>query len=197
MRRLRKKGRTQGTRLLKEYKEYCRKTLGVRLPSHHWEFRDLSVKLGPTFGRMRGLWRCHWLLSDALQHADVNDREQLLGLLVQSLKCLHQVALDGGSWDAASLMLPEEEPGYRAPFGGNERELEVIYKYRKNLAELRGRSRFRPPEGGGGGGAGGAGGPGGGAQTGEGEGDDNGGDGQEAAAGGGAAAKGKARQRRR
>ena len=41
--------------------------LGVTLGKQAWLNRDLSRKLRACFGKMTGLWRCHYAVSEALQ----------------------------------------------------------------------------------------------------------------------------------
>ena len=68
---------------------------------------------------------------------EAEDYELLGGFLVQSLKALHQVALDRGSWRLAKDLIPTPDPLVREDFGGDERELEAIHSYHKALKELR------------------------------------------------------------
>ena len=56
--------------------------------------------------------------------------------------------MDKGNWATALLLLPQEDPLARSPFGGGAVELEGIYRYRKALTELRNKSllKNRKPE---------------------------------------------------
>ena len=75
-------------------------------------------------------------------------RYQLLGQperaaaqTVQSLRAVHQSALDDGSWKAAWMLTYLQDPLSRERFGGTERELEVISGYLKNLDDLQAKMR--------------------------------------------------------
>ena len=95
------------------------------------------MKLVSTFGRMRGLWRAHYLGSEILFHYQLGEWEYAESLLVQLLKLLHQVAVDGGSWDNALLMWPTEDPVGQEDFGMEEHEMIAIHAYRRGLTDLK------------------------------------------------------------
>jgi len=141
--RLRREVKKKPLKVVKRYREHVKQKLGVRHPSQHWEYRDYSRLLLGTFGKMKGLWRCHHLLSDVLQLLDAQENEAAMGLTVQALKALHQVALDGGAWETALLLLPDDDPLSKPAFGGEERELEAAYTYKKSLQELRAKQTSR------------------------------------------------------
>lgn len=102
-------------------------------PFHH---RMTSEKLRPTFGKMVGLWRTHYGLSEVLELLEQNRPEEAAATTVQLLKAIHQAALDGGSWSLASNLLPWEDPLGREVFGGDEDELVAAAAYTKSLREL-------------------------------------------------------------
>ena len=60
---------------------------------------------------------------------------------MQLLTGLRQVAMDGGSWEVASLLLPARDPCQREQWGASERELEAVASYRKAMKEI-GRSSW-------------------------------------------------------
>ena len=62
-----------------------------------WQHNDYSQKLRGTFGRMTGLWKVHVALSKMRMLAELRRGDLLAGTIVQTLKAVHQVALDGGS----------------------------------------------------------------------------------------------------
>ena len=143
IRKLRRRLRKAPRSVLARYREHVKQKLGVRHAAHRWEYRDYSLKLLPTFGKMKGLWRCHHLMSDILQRLEPEETDQAIGLTVQGFKALHQVALDGGGWDTALLLLPDEDPLARPAFGGEEAELEAAFRYKKSLRELRAQQGHR------------------------------------------------------
>jgi hypothetical protein len=53
------------------------------------------------------------------------------------LRALHQVALDGGTWSTASLLLPRQDPIYREQFGATGEELEAIVAYQEAMKKLK------------------------------------------------------------
>ena len=76
------------------------------------------------------------MLSEMLTLAEDGKVDHALALMVLMRRCLHQVALDQGSWQNALLLLPTKDPLMRSPFGGTEAELEAVHSYRRALNEL-------------------------------------------------------------
>ena len=56
--------------------------------------------------------------------------------MVQYLKAIHQVVIDGGGWDTASLLLPRADPVTKVEFGVTQAELETAAAYREALKKL-------------------------------------------------------------
>ena len=52
------------------------------------------------------------------------------------MKAIHQVVIDGGGWDTASLLLPCADPVTKVEFGGTQAELETAAAYREALKKL-------------------------------------------------------------
>ena len=86
---------------------------------------------------MVGIWRIHYILSEALQLLVEKRYEHGTGLSIQLLKAISQVATDGGSWQNAMWLVPLEDPIGTEDFGGDEAEIEEIYAYKKALLELK------------------------------------------------------------
>ena len=59
------------------------------------------------------------------------------GAIALIAQAVLQVALDGGNWDVAALLVPFRDPLRRLDFGGEPELLEDIATYKKALAELR------------------------------------------------------------
>ena len=57
-------------------------------------------------------------------------------MVIQLLKALLQVAVDKGDWQNAELLMPTQPHG-RVHFGGDEHEMQAVFKYQKSLRELR------------------------------------------------------------
>ena len=52
------------------------------------------------------------------------------------LESIHQMVIDGGGWDTASLLLPRADPVTKVEFGGTQAELEMAAAYREALEKL-------------------------------------------------------------
>ena len=137
IRKLRRKFKKHPTRLTKEYVLMCKHTLGIHDPNIPWQFKDVSKKLFRTFGKMRGLHKCHTMFSTVLQLQIAGEHKHATAYTVQALKALHQVALDQGRWDAAELLLLLGETQDLANFGGTEGEMVAIHGFQKALRELK------------------------------------------------------------
>ena len=88
---------------------------------------------------MAGLHRVHFHLPHILATSLRGDHNQAGAYMVQLLRALHQVALDGGTWNTGSLLLPKTDPLYKNQCGGTEEELEAIVAYREAMQKLKGR----------------------------------------------------------
>ena len=134
---LRRKYRRAPQRLTNEYEDHCKKILKVSDARQVWCYRDVSDKLRKRFGRMVGLWRCHAGLQEVIQLCADKQFAHAHAFAAQLAKALHQVAIDGGSWESASLMLPLPDALQEPSFGGSERELAAVHSYRKAMKDLR------------------------------------------------------------
>jgi hypothetical protein len=123
-------------RITQTFLDRVQEQLGVSHAGQVWLLRDFSRKLLPVFGKMRGLWRCHLIMAEALQHLAENRQEHAGAVLSLGLQAVHQAAIDRGDWSTSTLLLPWEDPLSRQVFGAGERELEEIHAYRKALREL-------------------------------------------------------------
>ena len=72
------------------------------------------------WGNMASLHRVHSHLSQVLALSLRGSQSQAEAYTVQLLRALHQVALDGGSWTSASLLLPKQDPLYKQTCGRME-----------------------------------------------------------------------------
>ena len=114
--------------------------LSVSDPRQFWSYRDLAKHQKVKFGKMTGLWRCQFILCELLDiYNEVGSEETapLGAVIVQSIKCLHQVALDHGDWSTAQWLLPTPDPSGRSDFGGDEQELRWIHAYKKSMKDLK------------------------------------------------------------
>ena len=60
-----------------------------------------------------------------------------IAMLVQLSKGMHQAAINQGSWEIGSLLIPTEDPLARLEFGGDEEEMLRVQSYRRSLRDLR------------------------------------------------------------
>ena len=134
---LRRRYRRHPEKLTNAYEKMAKKIIGVTDERQVWAYRDVSKRLLRTFGRMKGLWRCHAGLAEIIQMLMDGDEEHALAFACQMSKALHQVGLDKGSWDTALLMLPTPDALGEPSFGGEEQELAAIQSYRKAIRELK------------------------------------------------------------
>ena len=133
---MRKQFRKHPDVIVQQYTQMCKNLLSVHTDTIPWEYKDVTLKLTRKFGKQRGLLRCHMMLFRILQLLMKKDVDHASAYTVQALKCLHQVALDGGKWDSAELFLPYDTTDLQA-FAGNEGEMVSIHSYQKAMRELR------------------------------------------------------------
>jgi len=134
--RLRKRFQKHPEKFVPAYTTRTKSNLGVRSERQQWAFIAENKRLRALFGKMSGLWMAHGILMEIVQFHHDGMETHAGALAVQGCKALHQVAIDKGDWVNAKLLLPLEEPGERAKFGGDEMELKVIHKYRRAMKEL-------------------------------------------------------------
>ena len=137
IRNLRRRFRMSPEKFVPAFAARTASDLGVRDSRQVWRFADNGKRMRGTFGKMAGLHEAYMLVLEIVQLHHDNQPEMAGALAVQIAKALHQVALDKGSWENATLLVPLEEAGERSLFGGDERELRGIYKYKKSLRELK------------------------------------------------------------
>ncbi len=86
---------------------------------------------------MSGMYRIYTFLGELLDLIQDEKWAHVPGAIALIAQAVLQVALDGGSWDVAALMVPFRDPLRRLDFGGEPELLEDIATYKKALAELR------------------------------------------------------------
>ena len=145
IRRARERFKRRPGAVTQRYLDKIQAELGIEHESQYWQCRDYSRKVYGSFGKMKGLWRCHFAASECLQH-HVEGRDAHTGAFLALLcQCLHQVALDGGDWGSGALLLPSEDPLSRTPFGGDEQALQEVYTYRKAMRDLKTKQLRKDP----------------------------------------------------
>lgn len=126
---------------LKHVRKYVREVeahLGVT-PQSPYRLSDYSRRL--SWGKQKSLMRIHYAVSELLQVLLKGGTERAALMAVQLLRAIHQVCLDQGSWQAASLLLSHVDPLERPKFGGEPDQLERIASYIKAMNDLEKRNQ--------------------------------------------------------
>jgi hypothetical protein len=136
-RRMRRNLEKTPMKVVQDYEKRVLEELGISDQSRQfWKFRDYSRRWQPVFGKMKGMYRMHYYLSEILELHRAGLHERAIGYTTQCLKALQQVAIDGGSWTTASELLPTHDPLAKEIFGGTEAELEAIHRRTTAIREL-------------------------------------------------------------
>ena len=109
---------------------------GGDLPYNLW---DYTKKI--PFGKQKGLFRCHFLVSHILKHLLDDDKESAALMAVLTLRCLHQVALDSGNWEVGWMLTTLKDPLSRRRWGGEPGHLETAADYLRAVQDLEKRTR--------------------------------------------------------
>ena len=128
--------KTKPQRTIRGYKQFVTDQLGITSRHQYWTYRDFSRRVQGKFGSLKSLFRIHYYLSEILQTSQDGHGEEAEAMVIQLLKALLQVAVDKGDWQNAELLMPSQPHG-RVHFGGDEREMQAVFKYQKSLRELR------------------------------------------------------------
>ena len=86
---------------------------------------------------MVALYRVHFHLKHVLASSLRGNRSQAKAYIVQLCRTLHQVALDGGCWTSASLLLPKPGLLYKQTCRGTEEELKIMAANTEALQKLK------------------------------------------------------------
>ena len=135
----------QPERIVESFITETMETLGAE-DGDVWQLWMLTPKI--AWGNMNGLQRMHFHLCHIMTLSLKARQPQAEAYMAQMLRALHQVALDGGSWSTASLMLPRKDPIFKDQFGASGEELEAIVAYQDAMKRLKTRGD-RPEQTGG------------------------------------------------
>lgn len=128
-------------RHIRRYIREVEETLGVSRDTPYL-LTDFTRKI--SWGKHRTLMRLHWATSDTLQLLLRGKVDRAALQLTQTLRALHQCALDNGEWRTAWLLLHLQDPAERPKFGGDPHQLETVASYVKAMNELEKKSRVPP-----------------------------------------------------
>ena len=134
--RLRKRCLKSPKVLVAQYRDEVKEDMGITDPRQHWRYPDYSKSMMGKFGKMKGLWRAHWMMSMVLEKLERGEPQLAAMWASQSSRALLQVGLDHGSWANASLMLPEADPLMPKSFGGTPEMLMATHAYRTAINDL-------------------------------------------------------------
>ena len=88
--------------------------------------------------------RYHYALSEVLQSLLTGNPDRAALSVTQLLSATHQVALGGGEWQTAWLLLDMADPLERPRFGGEVQELETVAAYVRAMRDLEKKGRSNP-----------------------------------------------------
>jgi len=139
--RLRKRVKSHPLRIVTKYRRRCLDKVGiVVLPngslSAPFAHHHISLRLRETFGKMVGLWRCHYAATQILELLEHRRVEQAAATCVQLLKSIDQTALDHGSWNNSMMLLPWDDPLRPDLFGGDPEEMMAAAQWNRGIRDL-------------------------------------------------------------
>eukprot|EP00973_Karenia_brevis_P080846 11215445-Karenia_brevis.AAC.1 len=120
--KMRRKLRRHPKKFSKKFRAMVKKELSIRSDPQAWSYAEWAKKQLTLFGKMRGLWKALYAMSEILEMVEAGQVDLAHAALGQTMKAMVQVALDKGSWDNAVLLLPWTDPTSRVEWGGDERE---------------------------------------------------------------------------
>ena len=132
---------THPKKVSQEYVKYAMDLLGAR-PVNRWQLWETTPEI--PWGRMRGLYRCHFHGSHILALMMSGQHAEAEASLCAFLRALHQTAIDEGNWSTTHMMLPVRDPFFKEEFGGTQQQLEAIHASKDAVSKLRAMQK-RPP----------------------------------------------------
>ena len=140
--RYRKSKEAMWEKPMKHVRIYIREVeteLGVEHSDMPYNLWDYTRKI--PFGKQKGLFRCHYLVSHILKHLLDDDKQSAALMTVLTLRCLHQVALDSGNWEVGWMLTTLKDPLSRRRWGGEPGHLESATDYLRAVQELEKRTK--------------------------------------------------------
>ena len=86
---------------------------------------------------VKGMHRIQYRLSHCLRLTIWGHHDEAAAYICVLLRAIHQTQIDGGSWNDAALLLPDEDPITPAEWAANHRDIEAVASYRQSLWQLR------------------------------------------------------------
>jgi hypothetical protein len=135
--RSRKRFNKDPKKIVQNHLDRIQRELGITHSTQFWKVSDHSQRIRAQFMRMIGLWRCHYIMAEALEHSINGRPDHSAALLALGMQSIHQCALENGDWTNSWLILPLEDPLARPVFGGSEEAMAEICQYRRALRDLK------------------------------------------------------------
>ncbi len=136
--KLKKRVDLEPEKIIAEYVRRMKEQIGAE-DGQPWSMMDVNRKL--AWGKYRTLQRAHFMVANIFMRLDRGEYRPAQALCVQSMKCLHQAAIDGGGFDLAWPLTGLADPLRKERFGGEPEELEIIGQWAKSLDEVEKRAR--------------------------------------------------------
>jgi hypothetical protein len=103
-----------------------------------WHLVDWAERNKWQFAKSKGTYRCHYWVAHAISLLVFDGAvAQATALLCQMSSAMLQAAMDGGSWDNASPMVPIDDPYARLEFAADYGTMAGIASYRRAVKDLR------------------------------------------------------------
>ena len=139
--RLRRRVRKHPLRIVTKYRQRCLDKAGITVMpggtlSAPFAHPHVSLRIRETFGKMVGLWRCHYSVAQVLEHLEHRRVEQAAATCCQILKAIHQTALDQGSWNNSMVLLPWDDALRPDIFGGDPDEMMAAAQWNRGIRDL-------------------------------------------------------------
>ena len=137
VRRMRRDFYLRPAKVATEFVDMIRGRLNV-VDGGSWHMRQYATSLKASFGQHAGLWRIRAVLMEICHLGMIQCRPvHALALTARLSQAVHQAALAGGSWEAASLFLPFDDPAGPPRYAGSFEQVGAIAAHREALSTLR------------------------------------------------------------
>ena len=139
--RIRRRVRHHPLRIITKYRQRCLDRAGISVQpngtlSAPFAHHHVSLRIRESFGKMVGLWRCHYAVAQILEHLEHRRLEQGAATCCQVLKAIHQTALDHGSWNNSMMLLPWDDALRPDIFGGDPDEMIAAAQWNRGIRDL-------------------------------------------------------------
>ena len=147
-RRLRHRVYRRPERLVNAWLRHVKKDLRGGQAGNPWSLSLHAEKLRRSFGNNVGLYRCHFLLSQALD-VILLEKKTLAGiaLLICALQAIHQAALHNGRWGLAMELTPVPDPLATVTYAGDPEHLDEAIQFHEAVGKVNEKSGVKKEDG--------------------------------------------------